>query len=121
MLAGCLSGAHDPLLSERRVAVVLGICQFTIQLPESRSLKDKRRVVKSIIERVQNRFNVSIAEVDGQDLWQVASIGLACVSNSAAHADETLQHVIRFVDGNLQRGYLGEVHTEILHMNDRVG
>ncbi len=101
--------------------MVIGVCQFTIQLPEARSLKDKRRVVKSIIERVQNRFNVSIAEVDGQDLWQVASIGIVCVSNSAPHADETLQHVIRFVDGNLQRGYLGQVHTEILHMNEPVG
>lgn len=101
--------------------MVIGICQFTIQLPEAHSLKDKRRVVKSIIERVQNRFNVSIAEVDDQDLWQIASIGLVCVSNSAPHADETLQHVLRFVDSNLQRGYLGQVQTEILHVNDPVG
>lgn len=101
--------------------MIIGVCQFTIQLPEAHSLKDKRREIKSIVERVRNRFNVSIAEVDGQDLWQVASIGFVCVSNSAAHVDETLQHVIRFVDGNLQRGYLGQVHTEILHMNDPVG
>jgi uncharacterized protein YlxP (DUF503 family) len=97
--------------------VIIGVCQFTIELPEAHSLKDKRRVVKSIIERVQNRFNVSIAEIDRQELWQTAEIGFACVSNSAAHADEVIQHVIRFVDTNLQRGYLGQVDTEILHVD----
>ncbi len=96
--------------------MILGICQFTIELPEAHSLKDKRRSVKSIIERIQGRFNVSIAEVDSHDLWQTADIGFVCVSNSAAHADEMVQHVMRFVDGNLQRGYLGQVHTQILYM-----
>lgn len=97
--------------------MIIGICHLVLQIPEAHSLKDKRRVVKSITQRVQNRFNVSIAEVDSQESWQSAGIGLVAVSNSSRHVDEVLQTVIRFVEENLQEGFLADVHTEIMHLN----
>lgn len=95
--------------------MVVGLGHLRIDMPGMQSLKDKRRVIKSITQRVQNRFNVSVAEVASQDLWQVADLGLACVSNSPRHADEILQTVIRFVEENLKEGYLAGVRTEIIH------
>ena len=96
--------------------MIVGVCYLTISIPEAESLKDKRRVVKSLLERVKNRFNVSIAEVEYQDVWQTAGVGFAAVSNSARHADETLSTVLNFIENNLQEGMLGDVETEILHL-----
>jgi uncharacterized protein YlxP (DUF503 family) len=66
-------------------------------MPQCRTLKDKRQVVKSIIDRTRNRFNVAVAEVDKQDLWQVCSLGVCCVSNSEYAVREMLSHVDRSV------------------------
>lgn len=96
--------------------MILGVGELTIHIPESHSLKEKRRVVRSIIQRARARFDVAIAEVDDQQLWQVATIGIVSVSNSGQHADEVLQRVITFVDQNLQAGYVTDVHTEIMHV-----
>jgi len=60
----------------------------------------KRQVIKSITTRIQNRFNVSVAEVDNQNLWQLATLGVACVSNHRRHADETLANVVKFIIQN---------------------
>jgi len=78
----------------------VGVCQIELRLPENHSLKGKRQVIKSIITRLQNKFNVSVAEVDNQDLWQLATLGVACVSNHRRHADETLANVVKFVAHN---------------------
>lgn len=95
--------------------MIVGVCHLTIQIPGAHSLKEKRRTVKSIMQRVQNRFNVSIAEVDAMDVWQVAEIGFACVTNSSRHADDTLHTVIHFIEDNLQDGFVADVRTEIVH------
>ncbi len=78
----------------------VGICRIELRLPENQSLKGKRRVIKSIIARLQNKYNVSVAEVDNQNLWQLATLGIACVSNHRRHADETLSSVVKFVAQN---------------------
>jgi uncharacterized protein YlxP (DUF503 family) len=77
--------------------MVIGVCTLTLDIPHSNSLKDKRRVVKSIIARVRNQFNVSIAEVDANEVWQTAVIGIACVSNDPARAHAILQSVVRMI------------------------
>jgi uncharacterized protein YlxP (DUF503 family) len=77
-----------------------GICRIKLHLSESRSLKDKRRIVKSIISRLRNQYNISIAEVDDQDLWQLVTLGIACVSNHNQHVEETLSKVIGFIASN---------------------
>lgn len=78
----------------------VSVCEIQLRLPENHSLKGKRQVVKSIITRLQNKFNVSIAEVENQDLWQLATLGVACVSNHRRHADETLANVVKFIAQN---------------------
>lgn len=85
---------------------------LVIEIPESHSLKEKRSIVRPVIKRVQSRFNVSIAEIDNLDSWQVSGVGIVCVSNSQRHADEMVQNVINFIEGNLSGGYLAEVETD---------
>ena len=75
----------------------VGVCKISFRLPENLSLKGKRRVVKSITSRVNNKFDVSIAEVDGQDLWQTAVLGICCVSNDSRHTNEVLSKVVDFI------------------------
>jgi uncharacterized protein YlxP (DUF503 family) len=78
----------------------VGVCRIELRLPENQSLKGKRRVIKSITTRLQNRYNISVAEVDNQNLWQLATLGIACVSNHRRHADETLSNVVKFIVQN---------------------
>ena len=75
----------------------VGICKINLRLPENSSLKDKRQVLKSIITRIRNKFDVSVAEVDNHDRWQLATIGVCCVSNDNRHANEILSKVVDFV------------------------
>ena len=75
----------------------VGVCRIELRLPENLSLKGKRRVLKSIIARVKNRFNVSIAEIDDQELWQLATLGICCVSNNNRYTNEVLSKVVDFV------------------------
>ena len=75
----------------------VGMCRIKVRLPENLSLKGKRQVLKSIISRVGSKFNVSVAEVDDNDLWQLATLGISCVSNDKRHANEVLSKVVNFI------------------------
>ena len=75
----------------------VGVCKIRLRLPENLSLKGKRHVIKSITARVANKFNVSIAEVDDHDLWQIITLGVCCVSTDRRHANEVLSKVTDFV------------------------
>jgi len=91
-----------------------GICQIRLHLHGSQSLKDKRRIVKSIITRLHNQYNVSIAEVGDLDLWQLATLGIACVSNHDQHVDDILNRAINFITQNYPEVEIVERATEIL-------
>ncbi len=81
----------------------VGVCRIKLRLPENLSLKGKRRVLKSIITRVRSKFNVSVAEVDDQELWQLATLGICCVSNNNRYTNEVLSKVVDFiVDGRFE-------------------
>ena len=80
--------------------MIVGVCKIQLRLPENSSLKGKRQVLKSITSRVENRFNVSIAEVEEHGLWQLATLGISCVSNSKQHANEVLSKVVDFISGS---------------------
>ena len=75
----------------------VGVCRIRLRLAENHSLKGKRRVLISITTRVENKFNVSIAEIDDHDVWQVATLGISCVSNDKRHVNEVLSRVVNFV------------------------
>lgn len=76
----------------------IGVCTIELRLPENHSLKGKRSVVKSISTRVSREFNVSIAEVDAQDIWQQAVLGVSCVSSSADYAHGQLERVVHWIE-----------------------
>ncbi len=77
--------------------MIVGLCRIDLFLPESRSLKAKRQVIKGLKDRIRNRFNVSVAEVEHQSLWQRATLGLAMVSEERGYIDRTLQQVLNLV------------------------
>ena len=85
----------------------VGVCRVRLRLPENLSLKGKRRVLKSITTQVKNKFNVSVAEVEDQDLWQLATLGICCVSGDRRYANGILSRVTDFI-GN------GRFEVEIL-------
>lgn len=78
--------------------MITGICRLEILLHDSFSLKDKRRALKSLTERLRSKFNASVAEVGNNDKWQIASLGIACVANSPAQVDRVLDSVMKFIE-----------------------
>lgn len=75
----------------------IGVCTIEMHIPDSGSLKDKRHSLRSLKDRIRNAFNVSVAEVDDNDLWQRASIAVAAVSNDKSHLNRTLDLVLNMV------------------------
>jgi len=80
--------------------MTVGSCKIELRIPDSGSLKDKRRIVKGLKDRLQARFNIGIAEVDRLDDWQRATLGIAAVSNNARVVDETLSKVVNWIEAN---------------------
>ena len=72
--------------------------KLTFYIPHSTSLKDKRQVCRSLVDKARQRFNVSVAEVDTQDMHQTLTIGIAVVSGDAFHAQQSLDEIIRFME-----------------------
>lgn len=95
------------------MGMAVGVCRVTIRLPENDSLKGKRRVVKSLMEKLRNKFNIAVAEVDDNDRWQIATIGLTCVSNDARHAQEMLDRAVDFVQQTRLDAELLESEIEV--------
>jgi len=93
--------------------MVVGTCVLVLSIPEAHSLKDKRSVLKSMLEGMRNRFNVSAAEVDENDTWRRAVIGIACVSNSQPFSNQVLNKVVDWVEAN-PRVYVTDVQIEFL-------
>jgi len=91
----------------------VGICQIELFIPESESLKGKRFVLKSLKTKIQNKFNVSIAEVENNDKWQRSTLGVATVSNDKKIVDSTLNKIISFIESDF-RVEVVDVSTEIL-------
>ena len=79
--------------------MVVGLCTVELFISESRSLKDKRQVLHSLKDRLHGKFNLSVAEVDGQDLWQRAVLGMACVANESGHVNQVLEQALNVIKG----------------------
>ena len=79
--------------------MVIGICHLDLLIRENNSLKGKRRILKKIIERVKNKFNVSIAEVGNHDLWQSSQIGFCMVGNDRRFINSALDKIVLFIEG----------------------
>ena len=79
--------------------MIVGAAVVEIQIHASHSLKQKRGVVRSIVQRVRNRFNLSVAEVGGQDTWQRAVLGLACAGGDPVRVRQQLDQAVDFIEG----------------------
>jgi uncharacterized protein YlxP (DUF503 family) len=94
--------------------MVVGVLRLELRLPETHSLKGKRSILRSIKARVQQKFNVSIAECEEHDLWQRSILGVSQVGADQPHVDRCLREVVSFID-DLQLAELGEERVEFLH------
>jgi uncharacterized protein YlxP (DUF503 family) len=95
--------------------MVVGICQLKLIMHDNFSLKEKRRVLKKIIERVKNKFPVSIAEVGDYDLWQASLIGFCLISNEKSFVNSSIDKVINFIE-NLYMAEVVESQIEIINL-----
>jgi len=78
--------------------VVVGVLTLDLMVHECKSLKHKRGCIKQILAKVRNTFEVAVAEVGSQDLWQRAQLGVAAIGNDRAVVNQRLDHVINYVD-----------------------
>ncbi|WP_322494440.1 DUF503 domain-containing protein [Chloroflexus sp.] len=78
--------------------MIIGSCTIHLHIAAAQSLKEKRQVLRSLIARIRNEFNVSVAEVDDQNRWQSAVLGVAVVATDQVHAQRQLQAVVSFIE-----------------------
>lgn len=100
------------------MTMTVGVGRISLYLEETFSLKDKRRVVRSITQKARNQFNAGIAEVGDLDNVRVAELAIVVVSNSSGHAQEMLQTIIDFVERRVELGVVGEIETELIPFGD---
>lgn len=93
--------------------MVVGVCTVELLILGSQSLKDKRQVLHSVKDRLRGKFNLSVAEVDGQDLWQKAVLGMACVANDGGYAEQVLEQALNVIK-SMPTIELVRVHRELL-------
>jgi uncharacterized protein YlxP (DUF503 family) len=96
------------------MAMHVGVARIELHMAENSSLKGKRMVVKSVAQRVRNRFNVAVAEVDTQDAWHLATLGIVCVSEDPRHSNEMLSKVIDFITEERLDAEVGMVNMELI-------
>ncbi|MEA4988134.1 MAG: DUF503 domain-containing protein [Anaerovorax sp.] len=92
--------------------MIIGVASIKIYAPWVHSLKEKCMVVKSIISKVQNKFNISISEIDAQDIHQTIVLGIACVTNTTKFADSMIDGVITFIEDHTEAEIL-DIYREI--------
>lgn len=80
--------------------MITGTLEIRLRLESAQSLKDKRKILHSLMEKARSQFHVAVAEVDDLELWNRATIGAACVSNNAVHAESVLQHIVDLVESH---------------------
>ena len=93
----------------------VGICNITVRIPSVASLKGKRQILKKVIERSKNRFNISMAEVGSHDEWQRAEIGFSTVGNEGSFINSVLDKVVDFIE-NLNLVEIIDVDVEIISL-----
>jgi uncharacterized protein YlxP (DUF503 family) len=80
--------------------MIIGVLTFEIFIPTSQSLKEKRFVLKSLKDRLKNKFNASVAELEFQDKWQRAAMGVAVIGNEQSYVEQSLQQIFKFIDNS---------------------
>lgn len=91
--------------------MIIGTAKITIYAPWVHSLKEKRMIVKSLCAKIRNKFNVSIAEVEAQDIHQTIVLGFACVTSEASMTDSIIDNVVNFIESNTE-GEIIDINRE---------
>ena len=94
--------------------MVVGVATVVLDVPEAFSLKDKRRVVRGVTDRLRARHNVAIAEVGTQDVATMVTLGIACVSNDAGHAHAMLERAVRAIERLRMDAVLADYRIELV-------
>lgn len=94
--------------------MIIATAQVRLHLPWVHSLKEKRMVVKSLCSKIKNQFNVSVAEVEEQDIHQIAVLGIAGIAGDRAQADSIIDHVVNFVETNTE-GEIVNIEREVIN------
>ncbi|HNR11774.1 MAG TPA: DUF503 domain-containing protein [Thermodesulfobacteriota bacterium] len=94
--------------------MVVGVCFLHLHIYESNSLKSKRHVLRQIIDRTRNKFNVAIAEVGDNDRWQSAQLGFCVVGNESGHVNSMVDKVYQFID-TMHAAEIYHSHWELIH------
>ena len=93
----------------------VAVCVVPLHLLDTHSLKEKRGLLQSLMTRLRGRFNVSIAEVEGQDDIHQGVLGISCVNTAAGHAQETIDSFVRFMESEIVgRAEVVDIQTEVL-------
>ncbi|MCD6560657.1 MAG: DUF503 domain-containing protein [Deltaproteobacteria bacterium] len=95
--------------------MIIGSLKIIFFLHDNRSLKGKRKVVRSMVDKVKSRFNVAISEVGSNDKWQKIELGISTVGNDRRHIDSSLNHVLKFLD-SLCLAEIVDSEMEILNL-----
>lgn len=93
--------------------MIIATAKIKLMADWCHSLKEKRMVVNSIIDKVSNKFNVCISEVEDLDIHNSIIIGVACVSNSTSHGQSVIQSVINYVE-DITEAYIVDIETEVI-------
>ena len=82
------------------MSVVVGLCTIELFLGDSQSLKDRRQILSSLKDRLRQKFNLSVAEIGAQDLWQKGVLALACVANDGRYVNQVLDQAQNMIKSN---------------------
>lgn len=94
--------------------MIIGSLRIELHIPTAHSLKEKRSVLKSMITRLQNEFNASVAEVDDHELWQRGVVGVACVGSDSHYVEGQLNAIIRWIEQNRPDVTVLDIESELL-------
>lgn len=97
--------------------MVVGVCRIVLGLPGNDSLKGKRKVLRRVLDRTRNQFNVAIAEVSSQDDLRRATLGFAVVSNDGRHANSMVDRIGAFIEGSTE-ALVMERSMELVHLGE---
>jgi uncharacterized protein YlxP (DUF503 family) len=98
----------------------VGVCRLTLYLHGNASLKGKRKIMRSLIERTRTKFNASVAEVGDNDAHKRGVVGISVVGNDAAHVDAMLANITRFVE-QLGLAPVADIETEVIPLGGEIG
>ncbi|UNC91837.1 DUF503 domain-containing protein [Candidatus Contubernalis alkaliaceticus] len=93
--------------------MVIGLCTLEMFFPNLQSLKDKRRILKSIQAKLRQKYNISVAEIGDHDKWQKTTLAVACVSNDSGFASQVVNQIVRELE-NHKEGYVIDFKVEII-------